>query len=271
MFRFIARTEATGGCRQHFLAFGGHLFAAGAAGLGGGGLAAGGGLGGAGLAAGGAGGLGGGAGLAGGGATRLISCLCGGGGAAGFAGGATGLTSGFANFCPGFAKPGSDVAGVRIGDVGEVRLSCSPGLSGCAGVTDGLPGAAGFTGFSSCVLAVGDVSLGLPPFAAGFTAAGAAVWGAVATGAAGVLPLPGTGNAFSLWNCCGRLVVFAGVTGAVPGLAVALIAALCGAGNFPSRISEDRCATLFGSAGVPAAVPAGGDGLLITVLMTVVL
>lgn len=209
----------------------------------------------------------------------MTSCLGGGGGGAGLAGDAAGLTSGFANFCSGFARFGTGFAGVCVGDVVELRLSCASGLTGCVDVTAGFPGATAVAGVCSSVLgfcprkspfaaSVGEVSLVLTPFAAGLVGA---VVGAVATGAAGVLPLPGTGSAFSLRNCCGWLVVFAGVTGAVPGLAVALIEALRGAGNLPSRISEARCATLAGNVGVGAAVPAGGAGLLITVLMTVVL
>jgi hypothetical protein len=181
----------------------------------------------------------------GGGAARFASGLEGGGG-----GGVTGLTSGFASV---------------------VVVGCEAPFLSCVDVTAGFPGAAGLVSFSSCVVAVGAVSLGLvAPFAFGFTVPGAAVLGAVATGAAGVLPLPGTGSAFSLRNC-GWLVVLAGVTVAVPGLAVALIVALCGAGNLPCWISEARCTTLFGGVGAPVAAPAGGAGLLMTLLMTVVL
>ena len=106
-----------------------------------------------------------------------------------------------------------------------------------------------------------------------------------AGGGAGGAPLaPGTGSELACGNpCpCGNAAFgarLAGVAPGVPGRAAGLIAALCGTGSLPCWISEARCATAGGSAGVaaparPAAAPgppAGAAGWLITVLMTVVL
>src|SRR6266566_4392031 len=256
-------------CCQHLGTFGGHLFAAGGAGRGGGAAGLGGG-GGADLAIAGGGGAGritgaailGGGGDAGRGGGRAASC---GGGAAGRGGGAECSTLDLTSILGGGGVAGlSSLAAGRGGGCDE---TAGPRLSRVSGIAAGRVCPAGDPGGMASGFALFPILDSAGAGADGASLAFGFAAGPAAAGGTGGTPLaPGMGSVLAFGNpCpCGNAfgVTLAGTAPGVPGLAVGLIDALGGTGNLPCWIREARCATAGGrdGPGAPARDAAAAVG-----------